>query len=475
MSKKNRIFAAAIAVLFLALTSMSTFAGFRLYFYELDFKYDEKRQTFSFTSVADATYYEIRGFAPGETISNTTGVLLGTYTPSTVSTGHETYDVSLRDVPRVIDEDLLAKLKLKPYYTLVVFSYRTTPIMHNVTVTANYCDVSVYSDGVLLGSSGGTYQVQDGSSISVTFHDRGNFKTYYGDYTITHGGIDITGPEYGLSGSNKLQGVYGDDFYSFTVNNIYADVVISMTAKEPPAPDHLDTPVISQSGDHGEIFSWDPVEDATEYNVEVYKSNNGSNGGTMITSQYVTSTSFDVGGYYQDDDYYYFRIRACYCVDRVVSAWNEWYCANMFLAGPEPSNAPADLPVVNSSAVATEDLSAVDYSSSDTDPVCNGESNPLTFIGTGSVSEACKKPHIVDKNGDGYDDASFDAGVTYQTNSSGDSGVSDFITKILGAVTGSAIYIGSNVKIAGISLLTIAGILAVGVAIVIIFSFKKGS
>ena len=66
MSKKNRIFAAAIAVLLLVLTSMSTFAGFRLYFYELDFKYDEKRQTFSFTSVADATYYEIRGFAPGE-------------------------------------------------------------------------------------------------------------------------------------------------------------------------------------------------------------------------------------------------------------------------------------------------------------------------------------------------------------------------------------------------------------------------
>lgn len=470
MSKKNRIFAAAIAVLLLVLTSMSTFAGFRLYFYELDFKYDEKRQTFSFTSVADATYYEIRGFAPGETISNTTGVLLGTYTPSTVSTGYETYDVSLRDVPRVIDEDLLAKLKLKPYYTLVVFSYRTTPVMHNVTVTANYCDVSVYSDGVLLGSSGGTYQVQDGSSISVTFHDRGNFKTHYGDYTITHGGIDITGPEYGLSGSNKLQGVYGDDFYSFTVNNIYADVVISMTAKEPPAPDHLDTP----SGfAYDDSFTWTEVEGATEYNVEIRK---GSADGQVLLNDYFTDMGVDVAAYYTGDAYYYARVRACYGTNLVVSDWSAWYTFDFTnVSGEAPSNAPADLPVVNSSAVATEDLSAVDYSSSDTDPVCNGESNPLTFIGTGSVSEACKKPHIVDKNGDGYDDASFDAGVTYQTNSSGDSGVSDFITKILGAVTGSAIYIGSNVKIAGISLLTIAGILAVGVAIVIIFSFKKGS
>ncbi len=470
MSKKNRIFAAAIAVLLLVLTSMSTFAGFRLYFYELDFKYDEKRQTFSFTSVADATYYEIRGFAPGETISNTTGVLLGTYTPSTVSTGYETYDVSLRDVPRVIDEDLLAKLKLKPYYTLVVFSYRTTPVMHNVTVTANYCDVSVYSDGVLLGSSGGTYQVQDGSSISVTFHDRGNFKTYYGDYTITHGGIDITGPEYGLSGSNKLQGVYGDDFYSFTVNNIYADVVISMTAKEPPAPDHLDTP---NGFAYDDAFTWTEVEGATEYNVEIRK---GSTDGQVLLNNYFTDTGVDVAAYYTGDAYYYARVRACYGTDLVVSDWSAWYTFDFTNVSKEaPSNAPADLPVVNSSAVATEDLSAVDYSSSDTDPVCNGESNPLTFIGKGSVTEACKKPHIVDKNGDGYDDASFDAGVTYQTNSSGDSGVSDFITKILGAVTGSAIYIGSNVKIAGISLLTIAGILAVGVAIAILFSFKKGS
>lgn len=84
----------------------------------------------------------------------------------------------------------------------------------------------------------------------------------------------------------------------------------------------------------------------------------------------------------------------------------------------------------------------------------------------------------VDKDGDGYDDASFtagkQAGITYQKNVTTDSGVADFVTKILGAFTGSALYVGSNISIGGITLLTIVGIIAIGGAVIIVLKVLKG-
>lgn len=440
MSKKNRIFAAAIAVLLLALTSVGAFASYRLY--EMDFKYDEKREEFQFTAVTGATYYEIRGYAPGETIANDTGTLIATYTPDTVSIGDELYTVPLGQTPEAIDKASLDVLKSKPYYTLKVYAYHEAdPVSHSVTVTAKYCTASVTSSTVL-----------DGATFSVTFSDisGGTFKTYYGTLAVTMGGVDITGAEYGEYGSNTLQVVYGDDATYVTVNNITGDVVISMTAAEPPAPDSLDTP---QAWIDGDYLKWDSVPNATEYLVEVRKS---SSSGQLMGTTYVTGNSVDIAGYVSDLDYYLARVTACYATNLVTSTPSGWYFFDF-------TTIPAESPLMD-----------VDYSSVDT---CIGESNPLTFVGSGSG--VCNKPHIVDKNGDGYDDASYsagyDAGITYQKNVSGDSGVSDFITKILGAVTGGALYVGSNVKIAGISLITIAAILAVGVAVAILFSFKKGS
>lgn len=446
MSKKNRIFAAAIAVLLLALTSFGAFASFRLY--EIDFKYDEKREEFQFTAVTGATYYEIRGYAPGETISNDTGTLIAKYTPDTVSTGDELYTIPLGQTPEVIDKASLDVLKSKPYYTLKVYAFQEAArVPHKVTVTANHCTANVTSTTVL-----------DGGTFSVTFSDDSgsSLKTYYGTLTATMGGVDITGPEYGADGSNIFQVVYGDHETYVTVNNITGDVVISMTAAEPPAPATLDTP---QAWIDGEFLKWDSVPNATEYYVEIYKGNPDS-GGTYVYGGFTANTSIDVASHYTEDDFYNARVKACYSTTIVQSPYTSWFAFDFTeISTNPPTNAP---------------MMDIDYSSTDT---CIGESNPLTFVGTGAG--ICTKKHIVDEDGDGYDDASYsagyDAGITYQKNVSGDSGVSDFITKILGAVTGGALYVGSNVKIAGISLISIAAILAVGVAIMIIFSFKKGS
>lgn len=446
MSKKNRIFAAAIAVLLLALTSFGAFASFRLY--EIDFKYDEKREEFQFTAVTGATYYEIRGYAPGETISNDTGTLIAKYTPDTVSTGDELYTIPLGQTPEVIDKASLDVLKSKPYYTLKVYAFQeSAPVSHKVTVTANHCTANVTSTTVL-----------DGGTFSVTFSDDSgsSLKTYHGTLTATMGGVDITGPEYGADGSNIFQVVYGDHETYVTVNKITGDVVISMTAAESPAPATLDTP---QAWIDGDFLKWDSVPNATEYYVEVYKGVPDS-GGSLLYGGFTTNMSIDVAAYYTEDDFYNARVKACYSTTIVQSAYTSWFSFDFTQISTNP---PTNAPMMD-----------IDYSSTDT---CIGESNPLTFVGTGAG--ICTKKHIVDEDGDGYDDASYnagyDSGITYQKNVSGDSGVSDFITKILGAVTGGALYVGSNVKIAGISLISIAAILAVGVAILIIFSFKKGS
>ena len=96
----------------------------------------------------------------------------------------------------------------------------------------------------------------------------------------------------------------------------------------------------------------------------------------------------------------------------------------------------------------------------------------------GNGSGACSLIHVVDNDNDTYDDVSFtagkQAGINYQKNKSSDSGVADFVTKILGAFTGSALYVGSNISVGGVTLLTIIGIIAIGGAVIIILKFSKG-
>ncbi len=113
-----------------------------------------------------------------------------------------------------------------------------------------------------------------------------------------------------------------------------------------------------------------------------------------------------------------------------------------------------------------------------TDTNNDGYDDSSYTAGYNAGGGACSLIHVVDNDNDTYDDASFtagkQAGITYQKNVTTDSGVADFVTKILGAFTGSALYVGSNISIGGITLLTIVGIIAIGGAVIIVLKVLKG-
>lgn len=98
-----------------------------------------------------------------------------------------------------------------------------------------------------------------------------------------------------------------------------------------------------------------------------------------------------------------------------------------------------------------------------------------------------------DENGDGYIDASynagytagassstlynegFDAGKKWQKNNDESTGaVSDFVTDVGGTVVSSFLYFGKNVEFLGISLLSLLGVLVVGFVVFFIFRKVKG-
>ena len=442
MKIKKRIFAiiSVLVVCFMFVTNFTASATFRLY--EIDFKYDEKREEFQFTSVAGASYYEIRGYTPTDTISNDTGVLLATYRPDTVSTGDECYTVPLGQTPAIIDKGVFDALKLQKYYTLKVYAFReAVPVSHNVTVTAQYCS---HSNDVV--------EVLDGSTFSVTFVDEVGgpyfgYKTYYGKLTVTMGGVDITGPAYGQDGNNTLQVVHADDRTHVTVNNVSGDLVISMTAALPPVPDSLDTPYVGKSGEN---LIWDEVDNATEYLVEIKK---GSTSATLLHSTYVTGGSLNIASYVTDLDKYYARVTACYNTDIVTSAPSDWI---EFDFTTVPTNAP---------------LMEIDYSSVDT---CIGESNPLTFIGTGAGN--CTKRHYVDEDGDGFDDVSYNNGIAegiLRGKNQSEADLTDLIPKILGAVGGFFVSVTGNMNIGGVTVLSIFSIICLVVLVVLILKLVK--
>ena len=98
-----------------------------------------------------------------------------------------------------------------------------------------------------------------------------------------------------------------------------------------------------------------------------------------------------------------------------------------------------------------------------------------------------------DENGDGYIDASYNAGYTagassstlynegfeagkkWQKNNDESTGaVSDFVTDVGGTVVSSFLYFGKNVEFLGISLLSLLGVLVVGFVVFFIFRKVKG-
>lgn len=206
----------------------------------------------------------------------------------------------------------------------------------------------------------------------------------------------------------------------------------------PVDPDSLDTPNCYIYEDN---LTWSQVEGATEYLVEIRK---GSTDGTLLLNSFIDDMGVDVGAYYTGDDSYYVRVNASYNRGERYSGWTQWYCFDLTnVSGNSSQNAPIDIPVAYSSDI--------DYVSVSSDVVI-GESNPWVRV-TGKGGGICKKPHIVDKNGDGYDDDSFIAG----SDSSGSS-LTDLIPKILGSVGGFFISVLGNMSVAGISLLTIASL-----------------
>lgn len=218
----------------------------------------------------------------------------------------------------------------------------------------------------------------------------------------------------------------------------------------PVDPGSLDIPICYISDD---CLTWSEVKGASEYLVEIRK---GSTDGTLIINSFIDDMGVDVGAYYNGDDHYYVRVNASYNRGERYSGWTQWYCFDLTnVSGNSPQNAPIDIPVAYSSDI--------DYVSVSPDVVI-GESNPFVRV-TGKGGGICKKPHIVDKNGDGYDDDSFDAG---QYSSGTD--LTDLFPKILGAVAGFVISVTGNMSVAGISVLSVLSVVCL--ALVIFFIVK---
>lgn len=428
MKNKKRIFAiiAVLVVCFMYIANITAFASYRLY--EMDARYNEKDKKIEFTSVKNATYYEIRAFVQGDTMSNDTGVLLATYTPSKVSTGEELYSVTEEQ----LDASALALIKLKPYYIIKVYAY-------NVSTAPEYCSITVNATNCDADNNGG--KIARGGSYTVTFTDSTN--PSYSEYSVSNdnatltvfmGGVNITNSD-NVTADYSTHGQV-----TVNVTNITGALVISMTAAMPAAPSTLDTP---QAWIDGESLKWDSVPQATEYYVEVYKGDPGSVG-TCVHGGFTTNTSFDVPSVYTEDDFYYARVRACYSTTIVQSSYTSWFTFDFSQISTNP---PTNAPMMD-----------IDYSSVDT---CIGESNPITFLGSGAGT--CKLKHYTDENGDGLDDVSYNNGIAegiVRAKNSNDANLTDLLPSILGAVAGFFVSVTGNMSVGGVTILSIFSIVA---------------
>lgn len=441
MKNKKRIFAiiAVLVVCFMFVANLTASASYRLY--EMDARYNEKDKKIEFTSVKNATYYEVRAFVQGDTISNDTGVLLATYTPSKASTGEELYSVAEEQ----LDASALALVKLKPYYILKVYAY-------NVSTAPEYCSITVNATNCDADNNGG--KIARGGSYTVTFTDSTN--PSYSEYSVSNdnatltvfmGGVNITNSD-NVTADYSTHGQV-----TVNVTNITGALVISMTAAMPAAPSTLDTP---QAWKDGESLKWDSVPQATEYYVEVYKGDPGSVG-TCVYGGFTTNTSFDVASAYTEDDFYYARVKACYSTTIVQSASTSWFTFDFSQVSTNP---PTNAPMMD-----------VDYSSVDT---CIGESNPITFFGSGAGT--CKLKHYTDENGDGFDDVSYNNGIAegiVRAKNSNDANLTDLLPSILGAVAGFFVSVTGNMSVGGVTILSIFSIVAFVIIVFLIIKVIK--
>ena len=430
MKTKKRIFA-MIAVFIVCFMYISSFSASAYRLYEMDCKYYPDTHTVEFTGMLGAAYYEIRAYAPGEDIAYNTGTLMSTFTPDTASTGEEYYEVILggdHDGPL---DTALRSLEAEAYYTIKVYAYGSyTPVK----------SFSVRMEGVNCTTEKTFDKVNNGSSYTVRFYDDGAYKADYGYILVTMGGVYI-------HNTDQVTKTVGDSYIDITVANVTGALYIRCIADTTQTPVDLATPVLRKVGNTS--VAWDPVEGATEYCVDAYyvstadydKYSKGQLAPQLLNTQWTTDTTIDVASeFFGSLGYYFIEVTACYHTDEVQSMTSELLELDL-----------------------TQNM---DFSSVYPDVVI-GESNPFVRV-TGKGGGICKKLHIVDKNGDGYDDASFDAGSL----SSGTS-LTDLIPKILGSVTGSFLYVAKNIELAGVSLLTVFGVLACGFALVLLFTFFK--
>lgn len=441
MKNKKRIFAiiAVLVVCFMYIANITAFASYRLY--EMDARYNEKDKKIEFTSVKNATYYEIRAFVQGDTMSNDTGVLLATYTPSKVSTGEELYSVTEEQ----LDASALALIKLKPYYIIKVYAY-------NVSTAPEYCSITVNATNCDADNNGG--KIARGGSYTVTFTDSTN--PSYSEYSVSNdnatltvfmGGVNITNSD------NVTVDYSTHGQVSVNVTNITGALVISMTAAMPAAPSTLDTP---HAWIDGEFLKWDSVPQATEYYVEVYKGDPGSVG-TLIYGGFTANTSFDVASEYDGDEFYYVRVKACYSTTIVQSVSTSWFTFDFSQVSTNP---PTNAPMMD-----------IDYSSVDT---CIGESNPITFLGSGAGT--CTLKHYIDENGDGFDDVSYNNGLAegiVRAKNSNDANLTDLLPSILGAVAGFFVSVTGNMSVGGVTVLSIFSIVAFVIIVFLIIKVIK--
>ena len=196
-------------------------------------------------------------------------------------------------------------------------------------------------------------------------------------------------------------------------------------------------------------MAWDSVEGATEYRVDGYyvatadydKYSTGQLAPQLLHTYWTTDTTVDVASeFFGSLGYYLIEVTASYNTGEVQSMPSELF----------------ELDITNN----------MDFSSVSPDVVI-GESNPFVIV-TGKGGGICKKLHIVDKNGDGYDDGSFNAGL----HSSG-TDLTDLLPKILGAVAGFFVSVTGNMSVGGVTVLSIFSIICLVVLVVLICKLVK--
>lgn len=431
MKTKKRIFAmvAVLIVCFMFVTNLTASAEYRIY--EMDCRYDPDTHTVEFTGMLGAAYYEIRAYWGSIDIACDSGILMSTYTPDVASTGEEYYEVVLGDRGGEIDNSL-EFLATQSYYVIKVYAYGTyQPVSR----------FSVKMEGYKCTPDKTVDKAARGVDYTARFYDDGEYKAEYGYLYVTMGGVVITY-------TDQVVTIPGDGYLDVIVTNVTGALYIKCSADTTPTPTELDAPVLSILGK--ETVTWEIVDGATEYCVSLYyvapadydRYMSGYLAPSLSGTYYVTSTSFDVAAHFTDLGYYIVFVQACYHTDEVVS--------------PESISVDFDF---------RDPSSVVDYASTSVDIVI-GESNPYVVV-TGK-STACNKLHIVDKNGDGYDDDSFIAGA----GSSG-SGLTDLLPSILGAVAGFFVSVTGNMSLGGVTILSIFSIVAFVIIVVFIIKVSK--